>query len=97
MASLRPELTAYQIKRTILDASGSILDLRATLDHQTNAPEKSTEWTSYDDYSTYEVPQISYQNNGGGDGGNSSGCDALGWNAFVLLLIVPISMSLPKR
>ena len=97
LASLRPELTAYQIKRTILDASGSILDLRATLDHQTNAPEKSTEWTSYDDYSTYEVPQISYQNNGGGDGGNSSGCDAWGWNAFVLLLIVPISMSLPKR
>ncbi|MBQ7545232.1 MAG: S8 family serine peptidase [Synergistaceae bacterium] len=90
LASAKPNYTAYQLKRAILDASGEKLDLLATLNYQAAVPEKSTEWTDYDDYEDYTTDEQSYSGGGDSDSGGSGGCGSLVLGAFALLLIVPI-------
>ena len=106
LASMNPDMTAYQLKRVILDStSTNILDLRAALSYQDTAsyiPEKGSEWTEYDDYSQYSPSeQTSYddQNNNqnwGQDVDNfwekisGGSCNGAGINIFALILLCPL-------
>lgn len=92
--------TAYQLKRALLDGStvsdavsasaSGILDLRSAIDYQAavnTIPEKSEEWTDYDDYRQYTPVERSYEPGGGSSSDLFGECSGLGINAGVILLV----------
>ena len=96
LASVRPDFSAYQIKRAILDGSGSRLNLLAALNYQagnTAIPEVSTENSDYNDYNSYEQSDSAYEGNGEGSNGGGSGCNgnAVNISALIVFLIAAIT------
>ena len=91
LSSLRPNNTAYQLKRAILDGSGSKLNLTAAINYQANTsiPSTSTEWTEYNDYKNYTTDESSYGFSNGSS--SSGGCNSAGMGllaAFGLLCVM---------
>ena len=99
LSSIRPEMTAYQIKQSILrmnGASGSSVsgasdtefDLTASISYQENnggiLPSVGTEGRSYDDYDGYDVQE--YTPSSGGS--SSSGCNGLAFRFAGLAVIM---------
>ena len=104
LASIMPEMTAYQLKRTILDSTSTgILDLRAAINYQasnTNIQEEGTEGQDYDNYSEYSPSaQTNYSNQNDYEWQNlnafvnnvsSGNCNGEGLNIFALILLCPL-------
>ena len=92
LASVRPDFSAYQLKRAILDGSGSKLNLLAVLDYQaenTAIPDTSTENTDYNDYNNYEQSESVYTQDNSGNT-NSSGGGGSGCNGFAGIMILAL-------
>lgn len=95
LAAVSPSSSAYQLKRAILDGSGSKLDLLAALNYQAenvSVPQTSTENTDYSDYNNYKQSENVYtQDNteisSGGSGGGS-GCNGNMMNIFAGIMIL---------
>ena len=106
LASVRPDFSAYQLKRAILDGSGSRLNVLAALNYQagnTAIPEVSTENSDYNDYNSYEQSDSAYEggNGEGSSGGGGSGCNGNVMNisaliAFLASAITRKAYHLPK-
>lgn len=108
LASVKPSSSAYQLKRAILDGSGSKLNLLAALNYQASAtyiPESSTENTDYSDYKDYEPSDSDYSyddtdNNNSSSGGG--GCNGFSANIFAGVMILALVITrkayhLPKN
>ena len=89
LASIMPEMTAYQLKQSILRTNASTaslrvasdgeFDLNASLSYQysygDSLPEIGTQWADYDDYAEQEPDaSIGYESRGGDDS-NNGGCE----------------------
>ena len=102
LASVMPEMTAYQLKRTILDSTSTgILDISAALNYQADdIPEEGTEGADYDNYSEYSpTEQTNYTNQNDyewqdlGDvisNITSGSCNGTGLHIFALILLCPL-------
>ena len=96
LASVRPDFSAYQLKRAILDGSGSKLNLSAVLKYQAEAaeiPDTSTEKTEYSDYEYYEQSEIVYDDpdtTTSKSSGGSSGCNGTVQNIFAGIMILAV-------
>ena len=95
LAAENPETTAYQLKRAILDGSGSTLNLMAALAYQEAAaeiPDTSTENTDYSDYNNYEQSENVYTQNDtqNNSSGGSGGCNGTVRNIFTGIMILAL-------
>lgn len=95
LASVRPSSSAYQLKRTILDGSGSKLNLPAILEYQaanTNIPYAAAENKEYSDYNDYEEPKESntQDNTTTAKTGGGGGCNGTVRNIFAGIMILAL-------
>lgn len=106
LASIMPEMTAYQIKQSILrtngssgssvsSASDSEFDLTASISYQEDnssiLPSVGTEGRYYDDYKTHAVSEYTEAGNSGGSGG----CNgiAFGFAGLAVIMLARKRMS----
>ncbi|MBQ7214847.1 MAG: S8 family serine peptidase [Synergistaceae bacterium] len=95
LASEYPESTAYQLKRAILDGSGSRLNLLDALAYQAESvaiPDTSTENTDYSDYNDYEPSENVYDDpdTTSRSSSGSSGCNGTAGNIFAAVMILAL-------
>ncbi len=99
LASVRPESSAYQLKRAILDGSGSKLNLLDALAYQEETAVIPDYNPDYEDYEDYEPSDSDYPYSTG-SGGGSSGCNGSVLNAYagiILVLVMHKARILSKR
>ena len=98
LASMSPSSSAYQLKRTLLDGSGSRLNLLDALDYQADTisiPNSTNENTNYSDYNSYEPSENTYSGNTGGTGSSGGGCNGHVRSIFAGVMI--LALVLMKR
>lgn len=101
LASIMPEMSAYQLKQSILRrnastaslsaASDTEFDLSASVSYQdsngASLPASGTHWSDYDNYASYEVDQyIGYESRGGDSGGG--GCESVALFGFLPAVVM---------
>ena len=98
LSSVRPNNTAYQLKRAILDGSGSKLNLTGAMNYQasTSIPSTSTEWTEYNDYRSYATDENSYTG-GTSDSSSSGGCNSFGAGLLAAMMIMCLAAGKPDK
>ena len=96
LSSLRPDNTAYQLKRAILDGSNGKLNLTAAMNYQAShsIPSYSTEWTDYNDYDDYATDDSSYGTSGDL---SSGGCNSAGAGLLAMMIILRLMIKQSDR